>query len=89
LKHHARGELGWFAESRKSALPYTAPRASYDPQLCSLIQWREYLCESFCDTAAWLYSGVRRHGEFTLRGRYRKRRAEWFHETFGNGEISI
>ena len=31
-------------------------------------RWREYCCESFCDTAAWMYSGVERHEEFTLGG---------------------
>jgi hypothetical protein len=40
--------------------------------------WREYCCESFCDTAAWLYSGVQVHSEFTLAGRYRHRRRVWF-----------
>jgi hypothetical protein len=80
FKNHARGELGWSAESRKSAIK----NVSDNPQ-----PWREYICESFCDTAAWLYSGVRRHGEFTLGARYKARRAEWFRETFRNGPISI
>ena len=83
FKRHARGELGWSAESRKSALPL--------PILNSLrlLRWREYICESFCDTAAWLYSGVRRHSEFTLGARSKKRRAQWFLETFRNRRISI
>jgi len=84
FKRHARGELGWSAESRKSAFART-PHAGYHDRL----RWREYLCESFCDTAAWLYSGVRRHREFTLGGRHRKLRAAWFRETFRNREISI
>jgi hypothetical protein len=78
-KHHARGELGWSAESRKSALPPRPPVA----------RWRAYVCESFCDSAAWLYSGVGRHSEFTLAARHRKRRAEWFRTTFGAGRIPI
>ena len=78
-KQHARGELGWSAESRKSALPRNPPVA----------RWRAYVCESFCDSAAWLYSGVRRHGEFTLAERHRKRRAEWFQATFGDRGIQI
>jgi len=82
LKLHARGELGWSAESRKSALvPHFPPHLT--------LPWRDYLCESFCDTAAWLYSGVRRHSEFTLGMRYKNRRATWFFETFGNRGISI
>ena len=78
-KQHARGELGWSAESRKSALPRN-PRVA---------KWRAYVCESFCDSAAWLYSGVRRHGEFTLAERHRKRRAQWFRATFGDRGIRI
>jgi hypothetical protein len=84
MKRHARGELGWSAESRKSGLSHAPHRTSHD-----LLRWREYICESFCDTAAWLYSGLRRHPEFTLGTQHRKRRAEWFCETFGNREISI
>jgi hypothetical protein len=84
FKNHARGELGWSAESRKSTLTDLPPPTSHN-----LLRWREYICESFCDTAAWLYSGVRRHDEFTLGARYRARRAEWFSETFRNRAISI
>lgn len=42
-----------------------------------------YLCESFCDTAAWLYAGVRRSPHFTLAERWRSRRRAWFEHTFG------
>jgi hypothetical protein len=84
FKNHARGELGWSAESRKSTLIHLPPPTSHN-----LVRWREYICESFCDTAAWLYSGVRRHDEFTLGARYRTRRAELFSETFRNRAISI
>ena len=45
------GELGWSAESRKSKLRAGDRRGRTR-------RWREYVCESFCDTAAWLYSGV-------------------------------
>ena len=67
----ARGELGWSAEMRKQEL------AAQDGKL-----WREYACESFCDTAAWLYAGLQRHDEFTLSARFRRRRAVWFRQTF-------
>lgn len=76
-----RGELGWSAESRKNALIREAPVPNR--------QWRDYVCESFCDTAAWVYSGLRRHTEFTLAGRYRTQRAEWFRMVFGDREIPI
>ncbi len=62
---HARGELGWSAEVRKSQLTEEDVRGRSR-------KWREYACESFCDTAAWLYSGLRRHPEWTLAERYRK-----------------
>lgn len=79
-KQRARGELGWSAELRKNAL-------SRSPRPHPLL-WRDYLCESFCDTAAWFYSGVRRHPEYTLAARHRARRAEWFHAAF-RGRILI
>jgi hypothetical protein len=82
-KRHTRGELGWSAESRKMDLSRT-PRAIHRPK-----PWREYLCESFCDTAAWFYSGVRRHPEFTLPQRWREKRAEWFRAAFPAGKIPI
>ena len=75
---HARGELGWSAEMRKVDLKSPAGRA-----------WREYACESFCDTAAWMYSGVKRHDEFTLAQRYRERRAAWFRAEFAGRPIRL
>lgn len=78
LDARARGELGWSAEMRKDTLESHSGPA-----------WREYVCESFCDTAAWLYSGVGRHEEFTLAPRFRKRRAAWFAEAFGGRPIHV
>jgi len=78
----ARGELGWSAEWRKRAL------AAGDVQSRSR-RWREYCCESFCDTAAWLYSGVRRHHEFTLTCGCRARRRTWFAQRIESGRLSI
>lgn len=71
MGRRARGELGYSAESAKLRLT-AVDRASRSRR------WREYACESFCDTAAWLYSGVRRHGEYTLAGAFRRRRRAWF-----------
>jgi hypothetical protein len=67
----AAGELGWSAEWRKNGLPASSPRLRTP-------RWRRYACESFCDTAAWLYAGVHSHDEFTLRSRARNRRRRWF-----------
>lgn len=78
----ARGELGWSAEWRKRALepgdPERRPR-----------RWREYACESFCDTAAWIFSGVRSHSEYTLARRFHQRRRRWFAESDLHKRISI
>ena len=78
----ARGELGWSAESRKHAL---TPR---DRRLRTR-HWRAYVCESFCDSAAWLYAGIARHQEFTLAPRFRAARRAWFREYIAGGPVSI
>ena len=82
LDRGARGELGWSAQWRKEALR-GRDRASRSPR------WREYVCESFCDTAGWLLAEVARHGEFTLAERFRQRRREWFQEFLAGPGISI
>jgi len=84
LSEHARGELGWSAEMRKSRLPRTPQSAQHERG-----RWRDYVCESFCDTAAWFYSEIGRHKEFTLATRHRKRRGDWFRVTFSGGRIPI
>lgn len=78
----ARGELGWSAEWRKREL-------SPDDVTARTRLWREYCCESFCDSAAWLYSGLHRHAEFTLGGRHRLRRRQWFATLTDARELSI
>jgi hypothetical protein len=78
----ARGELGWSSEYRKKALRKIA--AERNPRC-----WRDYLCESFCDTAAWLYAGLGSHAEFTLAPRFTKSRAAWFRECFQSRKLSI
>jgi hypothetical protein len=82
LDARVRGELGWSAEWRKCDLKPA------DVALRSR-SWREYCCESFCDSAAWLYSGVRKHPEFTLRSRYRRQRRQWFDELTAGRKLSI
>jgi hypothetical protein len=69
--HRARGELGESAAVQKS-------RLEQEDWLRRSSPWRNYVCESFCDTAAWLYSGAKRDLAFTLALRWRKRRASWF-----------
>lgn len=82
-RERARGELGWSADLRKSRLRSRLRQAHRGQK------WRDYACESFCDTAAWLYSGVRLHPEFTLAARHRSRRSEWFEAAFSGRQIPI
>ncbi|HLY15924.1 MAG TPA: hypothetical protein VKR61_01810 [Bryobacteraceae bacterium] len=78
----ARGEMGWSAEWRKRKLqPADARRRTR--------RWREYACESFCDTAAWIFSGVQSHGEYTLGLRFRQRRRRWFAQSDVTERISV
>lgn len=82
ISRGARGELGWSAEWRKCALaPADRERRSR--------RWREYVCESFCDSAAWRFAGLRRHPEFTLAARWRHRRALWLEQFLVTKRISI
>jgi hypothetical protein len=64
-----RGEAGWSAEWRKRELSAAdvAQRSHH---------WREYCCESFCDTAAWITGGV--DSEVTLGRARRRARLAWF-----------
>jgi hypothetical protein len=78
----AKGELGWSAEWRKKALGSSDRRRRTR-------RWREYICESFCDSAAWLWSETRRHREFTLAARFRPARREWFERTIAGTGISV
>ena len=82
LARSLRGELGWAAECRKIALQSNDPRARTR-------RWREYCCESFCDTAAWLYSGVPKHGEFTLAKSARPVRRKWFENQLSRSGIPV
>jgi len=83
---HARaaGELGWSAEWRKEKLRIKLSRIdraqilSLPAALPPTLAWRRYACESFCDSAAWLFAGLRDHDEFTLAPRFRRLRARWF-----------
>jgi hypothetical protein len=78
----AAGELGWSAEWRKDTLsPQDIRRRTP--------RWRRYACESFCDTAAWMFSGLRRHDEFTLAGSLRRPRRQWFTRTLEEGRDTL
>ena len=68
-----RGEAGWSAEWRKRKL-------SADDVAQRSRRWREYCCESFCDTAAWIAGGV--DSEVTLGKVRRRARLAWFRAQF-------
>ena len=74
-KKGARGELGESSSVKKELI-----RAGGSGAL-----WRDYVCESFCDTAAWLYSGTNEDALFTLKRRWRERRQRWFEAAARNG----
>ncbi|HZL56478.1 MAG TPA: hypothetical protein VFC21_05325 [Bryobacteraceae bacterium] len=76
----ARGEAGWSAEWRKqklSALDVTKRTR----------RWREYCCESFCDTAAWIFTSS--EIEVTLAKLRREGRKSWFARHIKIEEIPI
>ena len=78
----AKGELGWSSESLKLKVT-EADRATRTRR------WREYICESFCDTAGWLFGSTRQYSEMTLARRYRESRRRWFQEHLSARPLSI
>lgn len=76
------GELGWSAEWRKQKLR-PADRRARTPA------WRRYACESFCDSAAWIYAGLARHDEFTLPASARRRRRIWIERNLASGPLPV
>ena len=79
-RRRARGELGWSAEWRKNEL------SADDPESKSL-RWRQYACESFCDTAAWYFGSP--HPEHTLAESHRAKRKVWFEELCARAPLSV
>ncbi len=47
--------------------------------------FKYYVCESFCDTAAWIYAGVTNCKEFRLARRWHAKRRSWFLSTMQAG----
>ena len=82
IAQHARGELGWSSQLLKNEL--TAADAVRRTR-----RWRDYVCESFCDTAAWLYSPQSRHSEWTLAKRRRETRARILRKLLGDAPVPI
>ena len=85
LAERARGEAGWSAEWRKREL--RAGDAGARTR-----RWREYCCESFCDTGAWVYGltgGKKKPRECTLGSRRLAKRAALFRNELGEGPFPI
>jgi hypothetical protein len=75
----SRGEAGWSAEWRKSALTEADRRNRTR-------RWREYVCEAFCDAAAAIYASPAQN---TLAPRFLAKREKWFAATLGGRALSI
>ncbi len=78
FERRAKGELGWSAEWRKRKLQ-ASDLTGRTPA------WRQYVCESFCDSAARVYSGLNKHDEFTLSALWVRRRTAWLQNLATNG----
>lgn len=65
----ARAEIGESSEVSKGRL-----HGQENPS-----NWKHYVCESFCDTAAWHFS-PKSSGPIRLAARWRRKRAAWFRE---------
>jgi hypothetical protein len=79
---HARGEAGWSAEWRKQKLSErdVAERSR---------RWREYCCESFCDTGAFVIDAYSDRSEITLSAGRRRARVAWFRQNFPGQSFAI
>jgi hypothetical protein len=69
--HRAKGELGESSAVKKSQL-------THSDWVTNSKFWREYVCESFCDTGAWLYSNRNKDTPIKLGTRWKRRREMWF-----------
>jgi hypothetical protein len=78
----ARGEAGWSAEWRKKKL---SPRDVAGRTRL----WREYCCESFCDSAAFVSAPNPDSSEVTLSPARLRARVLWFSKTFRNQAFAI
>jgi len=93
FRQGTRGELGYSSEWRKKKL--TAVGSSQLRKIRNQRLWQDYVCESFCDTGAYVLLGSERrpnHSEFTLSRASRERRVQlWvemvFEDLSGSGEI--
>lgn len=82
FRRSVKGELGWSAESMKMALtPEDVAEASR--------KWKDYLCESFCDTAGWMYGRASRYTEMTLDRKSRDLRRSWVEQHLEGRALAV
>lgn len=72
IARRARGELGESSAVKKTEL---REHAGVSP---SSALWRDYICESFCDSAACIFTGRTVHEGPNLAKRWRAIRGDWF-----------
>ena len=82
FRRRSRGELGWSAEWRKDELRGRDVRGRTP-------RWRRYACESFCDSAAWMYAGLGNHDEYTLAPANRRRRKAWIVQNLATRALPV
>jgi len=92
FRHGTRGELGYSSQWRKDELRANGDVSRRGAGRRAL--WRDYVCESFCDTGSFVLLGSERrakHSEYTLSLAARQRRHRWVEliwgvETSSNGK---
>jgi len=77
-----KGELGWSADSMKINL-------SAEDREALNRRWKDYLCESFCDTAGLMYGRATRYAEMTLDRDTREARRQWMLDHIDNRALTI
>ena len=78
VREGTRGELGYSAQWRKEQL--RANGNSSRRKAGRRERWRDYVCESFCDTGSFVLLGPERranHSEYTLSRAARQHRRRW------------
>ena len=84
FRHGTRGELGYSSQWRKDELRVNGNSSHRKAGRRAL--WRDYLCESFCDTGSFMLLGPERrakHSEYTLSRAARQRRYRWIELVLG------
>jgi hypothetical protein len=76
---NGRGELG------ESSLVKKAELRRHGESSPSSALWRDYICESFCDSAAYIFTGAPVHAGLKLATRWTAIRRDWFEGNLHHG----